>query len=78
MPETERQLTSSEIRCIATELMRTVDNVPIFYMVEILEQVMEMRHRQGRTEDVDYMVETSEEEQEEEEEENKTSSEEED
>ena len=77
MPETERQLTSSEIRCIATELMRTVDNVPIFYMVEILEQVMEMRHRQGRTEDVDYMVETSEEEQEEEEE-NKTSSEEED
>jgi|TARA_R110000782_G_scaffold37232_2_gene88200 hypothetical protein len=77
MPETERQLTSSEIRCIATELMRTVDNVPIFYMVEILEQVMEMRHRQGRTEDVDYMVETSEEEQEEEEE-DKTSSEEED
>mgnify|MGYP003637749215 FL=1 len=77
MPETERQLTSSEIRCVATELMRTVDNVPIFYMVEILEQVMEMRHRQGRTEDVDFMIETSEEEQEEEEEEH-TSSEEED
>ena len=77
MPETDRQLTSSEIRCVATELMRTVDNVPIFYMVEILEQVMEMRHRQGRTEDVDFMIETSEEEQEEEEEEH-TSSEEED
>tara|TARA_R110000764_G_scaffold20414_1_gene52480 strand:+ start:405 stop:641 length:237 start_codon:yes stop_codon:yes gene_type:complete len=74
MPETDRQLTSSEIRCVATELMRTVDNVPIFYMVEILEQVMEMRHRQGRTEDVDFMIETSEEEQEEEEEEEHTSS----
>ena len=45
-------------------------------MVEILEQVMEMRHRQGRTEDVDFMIETSEEEQEEEEEEHTSSSEE--
>ena len=48
MPQIERKLTSSEIRCIATELMRTVDNVPIFYMVEILEQVMEMRHRKKK------------------------------
>ena len=45
-------------------------------MVEILEQVMEMRHRQGETEDVDFMLETSEEE-ESEEEENISSSEEE-
>ena len=78
MPQVERKLTSSEIRCVATELMRTVDNVPIFYMVEILEQVMEMRHRQGETEDVDFMIETSEEENEEEEEEHNTSSSEED
>ena len=78
MPQIERKLTSSEIRCIATELMRTVDNVPIFYMVEILEQVMEMRHRQGETEDVDFMLETSEEEESEEEENISSSEEEED
>ena len=75
MPEVEKQLTSCEIRCISTELMRTIDNVPIFYMVEILEQVMEMRHRQGKTEDVDFMIETSEEEEEDEEEEESSSEE---